>query len=125
MNFWQVFIRVLPRRPVSALAALWWQVTRRKVRARNRLRSAGAAFPFAYKFWMRNFERPDLDEVRASAAVASWASKPRFTIIVDVRDRHGDAFDATVRSIADQTYSEWTLILVLSAASLPQGPHEV
>jgi hypothetical protein len=54
MNFWQIFLRVLPWRPAAALAAAWYQLTRRRVRARNRLRVAGAPLPFAYELWMRN-----------------------------------------------------------------------
>lgn len=114
MNFWQVFIRVLPRRPLAAMGALWWHVTGRRVRARNRLRAAGAQFPFAYKFWMRNIERADLLEKRALSVPASWASKPRFTILVDGRGRNDADVDKTFRSIAEQAYPAATTILVAS-----------
>ena len=56
MNFWKLFLRVLPYKPAQAVAAAYWQLTRRRLRARNRLRAASADLPFAYAVWIGNNE---------------------------------------------------------------------
>ena len=112
MNFWQVFIRVVWWRPLPALGAVWWQLTRRRVRARNRLRVAGGPLPFAYKFWMRNIERPEQLEERASAAPLTWGSKPTFTVIIDGRESNSKALAVTIRSVQRQVYPGSDIIVV-------------
>jgi GT2 family glycosyltransferase len=112
MTFWQIFVRVLPWRPVPALAALWWHLTGKRLRACNRLRVAGAALPFAYKLWMRNIERSasfDNSEVTQQRA---WAWKPSFDVIVDCRGHGPEAAHQTIRSVESQSYPGATLKLI-------------
>lgn len=112
MNFWQIFFRVFWWRPLPALGALWWQLTRRKVRARNRLRAAGAPLPFAYKFWMRNIEQPQQRIERASTAPQAWSFRPTFTVIIDFDGGDAGELETTLRSIEDQVYRAEQLIVV-------------
>lgn len=103
MNFWQIFLRVLPWRPAAALAAAWYQLTRRRVRARNRLRVAGAPLPFAYELWMRNVEREEAVAEEARLASEFGELAPRFTLIVDNRVGDRTALSRTLQSIQEQS----------------------
>ena len=81
MTFWEHFFRLLVRRPAPALAALYWHLTRRKVRARNRLRVASADLPFAYMLWIAANEKPLVPGSHDSAG-KEWNWRPRFAIIL-------------------------------------------
>lgn len=112
MNFWQIFIRVFWWRPLPALGALWWQLTRRKVRARNRLRTAGAPLPFAYNFWMRNVEQPQRFDERAATAPSTWISQPTFTVVVDALGADAEDLSRTLQSIDEQAYAASQVLVV-------------
>ena len=105
MNFWELFFRVLPYKPAQALAAAYWQVTRRRVRARNRLRVASGDLPFAYAVWLGNNESPRKLAECAGELIGAWPWRPRFTIVL-----HGGAgstpqeLERSNRSIEDQIY---------------------
>lgn len=111
MTFWEHFLHVLPHRPKQALAALYWHVTRRKVRARNRLRVASVDLPFAYSVWIDTRERTiDGDrEIAASIQKSGWC--PQFSVIL-----HGPPGTTTgqlsrsVISIQRQIYRDWNLV---------------
>ena len=113
MTFWQIFVRLLPRRPLAALAGLWWHVTGRRVRARNRLRAAGARLPFAYRFWMEKIE-PQRESVEsAHSALARLTRRPQFTILVYADGPASEA--ATTRSLESvegQIYPDRTVSVV-------------
>lgn len=117
MTFWEHFLRLLPRRPTPALAALYWQTTRRKVRARNRLRIASADLPFAYAVWIAGAERAAADPAQRRKSVAQWAQLPRFSIILHGADAASEAeLRRSAASAEQQSYPHWTLI---DAASAP------
>lgn len=103
MNFWQIFLRILPRRPGAALAAAWYHVTRRRVRARNHLRVAGASLPFAYELWMRNLEREEAVAARATLAAQGGELEARFTVIIDNRCSDTEAIAGCLDSIRGQS----------------------
>jgi GT2 family glycosyltransferase len=126
MNFWQIFLRVLPWRPAAALAAAWYQITRRRVRARNRLRVAGSSLPFAYDIWMRNIERQEAVARGAALACDAEEIATRFTIIVDNRRANPPALDCSLESIREQSAGLCTEIMIYGAtgdecASLEQA----
>src|SRR5258708_4704212 len=112
MNFWQIFVRVFPWRPLSALAALWWQITGRRLRARNLLCAAGAPLPFAYEFWMRNVEGSDGLEQRAKIASQTWDRNPKFLVILDARNSSAEAIQRSIRSVERQAFPHWTIFIV-------------
>lgn len=111
MNFWYIFFRVLPRDPVAALAALWWQVRGKRLRARNRLRVAGARLPFAYKLWMRNIERPAA-HIEAARVAETWTSRPQFDVIIDARGAAELSTLRSVLSVEHQSYGNCRLKLI-------------
>lgn len=102
MNFWQIFLRVLPWRPAAALKSAWYHLTRRRVRAWNRLRVAGSALPFAYDLWMRNIEREDMLAERA-AANAGALSQVTFTVVIDGREGSASDVAQSLASIQRQS----------------------
>lgn len=55
----RLFARVVLRHPQRALAALFWQITRRRVRAWNRLVAGAAGSRYAYDVWIAQTERED------------------------------------------------------------------
>lgn len=111
MTFWQIFFRVLPRRPMKALEALYWHVTRRKVRARNRLLVASASLPFVYDLWMSTVEQTPKLAVAAPQIIESWAWQPRFAIYL-YRDPESsdDQLRRSIRSVEQQIYRSWELV---------------
>ena len=110
MTFWQIFIRVLPCRPLAALRSLWWQVTGRRVRARNQIRAAGARLPFAYDAWIRDAERAEEHSRKAALIFASWPWRPTFAVWLAVTPGASENdVRRTVESVNRQVYPYWTL----------------
>ena len=110
MTFWQHFIRLLVRRPVPAIAALYWYLTKRKVRARNRLRRASADLSFAYDLWKSRNENHSALAVRAQAAVDGWKRKPRFSIMLhSLAGDSSEAQERSIQSLERQLYREWNV----------------
>jgi O-antigen biosynthesis protein len=109
VTFWELFIRLLPWRPWPALTALYWHLTRRRVRARNRLLAAIAPLPFAYDVWMARIERESESEAELLEAFSSWRSRPKFSVILHGSENPG-ARERSIESIAQQTYPDWGLI---------------
>lgn len=97
-------------RPHRALAALYWYITGRKVRARNRLRIAVAQTSSAYPQWIKNTERLDAVAQSAPEIIRHWAKRPLLSVIVYL-DQDATALKATLKSIKAQTYDGWELLL--------------
>lgn len=96
---------------MTALGAAYWHLTRRKVRARNRLRVASADLPFAYAVWIGNNERSDEIARNADAAIGEWAWRPRFIVMLyGCPERPPEQVERSIRSIKEQIYSGWTLV---------------
>lgn len=113
MTFWRIFVRVFPWQPSAALGALWWYITGRKVRARNRLRAAGARLPFAYRFWMRNLE--PLEDLHDGSVPLreGWAWEPAFCVaLVTLPDDSELEVARSVASVEGQSYGRWTLLII-------------
>jgi GT2 family glycosyltransferase len=115
MNFWQIFFRVLPWQPIPAMAALWWHLTGRRLRARNRLRTAGARLPFAYDFWIRRIENSDQPKRRLPGVVQDSTEKTRFAVVLTA-EHHTTTADLarSIRSIQQQLHPNWALLIVNS-----------
>ena len=111
MTFWQIFVRLLFRRPFAALAGLWWHVTGKRVRARNRLRVEGSRLPFAYRFWMDKVEPLRESRESAETIMARLMHRPQFTIII-----YGKPADVemaqSVESVSQQIYPHWSISVV-------------
>ena len=129
MNFWESFFLVLRYRPSVALAALYWRVTRRRVRASNRLRAVLGQLPDTYPLWISEVERRRHLRDLSPEKVASWLYRPRFSIVVHASPGSArKALRRTIDSVEQQTYPNWSLMLVKAgeaaaqeARSLPAG----
>jgi len=111
VNFWEHFARVLPYRPIQALAALYWHATRRRVRARNRLRVASSDLPFAYEYWIRTYERiPDFTP-QFRSSIEAWDWHPRFSVVLysDVAATAAQR-DLSLQSLQRQIFTSSTLV---------------
>jgi O-antigen biosynthesis protein len=82
LTFWERFFCLLPQKPLPALGALYWHLTRRRVRARNRLRVASAGLPFPYALWINRAERNSELAPQFRVAINQWAWRPRFSIVL-------------------------------------------
>ena len=108
MTFWEHFLRLLPKRPVPALAALYWYLTRRRVRARNRLRAASADLPFTYRVWIETNEKDVQRRKDFAAEIDRWTHRPRFSILLYGPKNHSnEELERSIRSISRQVYPFW------------------
>lgn len=109
MGFWQIFRRLVWAKPRKALGALYWHITRRRLRARNQLLAASADLPFAYKIWMSHHEKLSEIARNSDTAIKSWSYRPTFQILL-----HGNGFSSSelkrsVRSAESQVYANWII----------------
>lgn len=105
VSFWQEFRRALPLRPGLALAALYWHLTRRRVRARNWLHRVLADAPFAYQVWCESLDRAQPNAAEVARITARWPAVP--TVCVAIVCPDGAAPDWCARALASvrgQTY---------------------
>jgi GT2 family glycosyltransferase len=111
VTFSEHFLRLLPRRPWPALAALYWHLTRRKLRARIRLRVASADLPFAYKLWIASNERNHELRQHLDARMKGWAWQPSFSVVLhDSAGSTKEQFERSTQSVESQIYPHrsWT-----------------
>lgn len=106
MAFYYWVAKVLLRHPVRAIKALYWQLTGRKLRARNCLRLVVAQSPVAYDVWIRRVEGGAVPAAPSVGDLKQWACRPCFTLLcLGTRD----AAAAFHRSLEDQAYPHWRL----------------
>lgn len=107
-----MFLGVLRRSPPRALAIAYWYATRRRVRARNRLRAAAAELLPVYETWMRTVERPETVALLAQARADGHAERPTFAILLHAPDwPDRPSLDRAIASLAHQTCRDWEAIV--------------
>jgi O-antigen biosynthesis protein len=117
VTFWQAFFRTLRWRPRQALAGLYWHVTRRKVRARNRLRVGAAQAPDAYDVWIQTIEDNPALGSRVPSIVEGWHCRPTFSILLHAPpDVSSDKIERTIASVKEQFYPGWELLITAAHA---------
>jgi GT2 family glycosyltransferase len=108
-----MFLRVLVWRPARAIEVAYWYLTRRRVRAANRLRDAAARAPFAYRVLIRTVERRSEIAARAATTVTRWRHRPLFSVLIIVdREASPARVDAVIRSVERQCYDHWEILVV-------------
>jgi GT2 family glycosyltransferase len=111
VTFWAHFLRLLPRRPKAALAALYWHLTRRRVRARNRLVVASADLPFAYAAWIRTKELNVNAADQCKQLIGAWSWRPRFAVFLHSdRPYSKRQLASSKSSIESSVYPAWKVI---------------
>jgi len=111
-GFYPEFLQTLFWRPGQALAALYWHLTGRRVRARNRLRIGAQQSPLAYSIWIDKTEALDRALVPLRESAGHWNLQPGYSVITDratVSD--GAALDRLIATLAEQQYPDWELLL--------------
>lgn len=108
----RVYLAVLPKRPIKAMAIAWWWITGRRARAWGHLRTAAAELPNNYSLWL-HVHQP------AASALADTADLQSIAVHVHVADQ-GDAqaFITAVDSVRTQTFTQWSLYLTSTGCSL-------
>ena len=124
MPFWRMWARVLVRRPGASLAAMYWQLTRRKVRARSRLAQAAAALPLGYELWMRQAEDPARLAALAETRPRQWLRRPKISVLVNAASATAPEIEATTASVHDQLYTDWRLRILPQQPNSAGAPHE-
>lgn len=103
--------------PAEALRAVWWRVTGKKIRARNRFLRLLAPLPrfdFRGCAAKRHDSAQDLREIGIRLNAGEW---PQFTVCVGIGD--GEAVAAnTEQSVQAQQYEDWTLAPIVSTSAL-------
>lgn len=104
------WLRLASRRPGQAARIAYWFATRRRVRARGRLKEAIARLPFAYARWLRDTAAADMATIAAGAG-----DDPRCAISVHLHivAEDGRLADAAIRSVLGQCWPDWQLIVTL------------
>ena len=111
VTFWEHFWRLLVRRPLPAIEALYWHLTRRMVRARNRLLAATGDLSFAYELWIARTERNSALEPQFRAAMRHWSFRPQFSILLyGPADASAGELSRSLASIARQIYPPSSLV---------------
>lgn len=125
-SFYSAFFRTLPWQPRKALGALYWHLTGRKVRARNRLRIAASQSPLAYSHWIESIERHEEVIAAAPSVIAGWRSRPRCSVVaLATADEAG--IGRLVDALVRQCYDNWELIVCAAGAHplVPDGDPRV
>jgi GT2 family glycosyltransferase len=118
MTFLEEFLKCLRWRPIQAIEALYWQLTRRRVRAGNCLRRNLDKAPYAYEAWIDIVERPDMEPAGTDAVMAGWTYRPRISILMaDVTGADPAVIARSVQSVHEQSYEDWELLLPTDAKS--------
>lgn len=119
VTFWEEFLRVLLRKPVPALAALYWYVTRRRVRGRNRLRVASADLPFAYSIWIAQNECANAAKPERGSQIEETALAWRFLVQIHSADGVSETeLQASIASVESQIYPGWRLADIATNATI-------
>lgn len=120
MSFFEEFCRAFLLNPVKALTALYWYVTRRRVRGRNLLRRISSQAPYVYDLWIRTVEGLADITAQAPAAIASWSDRPAFSILLTIEfGANPLVVRAMVEAVKRQSYDDWELLLVGPADAAP------
>ncbi|HZU63097.1 MAG TPA: glycosyltransferase family 2 protein [Novosphingobium sp.] len=120
MNFTSAFVRTVFWRPGRALSALYWQLTGRRKRARNRLRLEMAQSPRAYARWIASVERQEDVLAAAPDRIAQWPTRPLISVVLHLEagSRQGQV-ERCLAALRAQCYPEWELVLVQSYDAPP------
>ena len=111
MTFWELFIRLLPRKPKAAFIALYWHLTRRRVRARNRLLVATEGLPFAYDLWVKTVENSSGRTAQFREAIDAWVFHPQFSVaLYSPPGSPPGRVNRSISSIERQIYPGWSLV---------------
>nr|WP_185686142.1 glycosyltransferase family 2 protein [Novosphingobium aerophilum] len=109
--FLEEFLLCLRWRPRQAMAALYWLVTRRVVRAGNTLRRDSGRAPYAYRLWRKRVERPRVTRLPAAGLASGKPGHPRFTVILTSDGQAAADHASSIASVRAQTCGDWELLV--------------
>ncbi|WDF71908.1 glycosyltransferase family 2 protein [Novosphingobium sp. KACC 22771] len=114
------------RRPKLAAEALYWRLTGRKARARNRLRACLEQGPNAYRDWIALVERRAEMVAKAAQDWPEWPVRPRLSVILYQAPGETSAqVERRLASLEAQAYGDWELVLAQSREAMPTRQPDV
>lgn len=119
-NFFREFRETLRWRPGQALAALYWHLTGRRVRARHRVRHQWHLAPDAYLRWTKLLERNDEQARTLASQSVQWTKQPLISVFYQGSDKAGIA--ALVAVLESQAWPAWEVLACADPADLPTHP---
>ena len=123
MEFLFALTRVLPRDPLRGFIALYWYITRRRVRAWNRLRYMQQQSPAFYAIWIRDVERVEQARLQAAANPDEGMRHPRISVVLYLDPAVAVAGHVrSIQSVTQQTYADWELVIVPDPAAASPVP---
>lgn len=119
MRFLEEFLLCLCWRPAQAIEAIYWRMTRRRVRAWNCLRRNIGDAPYAYRLWIKRIEKPAIASNALQADHANGRRRPLISIVLTDRiHADSEAFRRSLSSVVQQSYPSWELLVPASAEDL-------
>lgn len=120
LKFYQILFYTALRRPKLAAEALYWRLTGRKARARNRLRASLGQGPNAYREWVVLVEDRPANLAKAAQDWPEWPVRPRISVILyhAPGESVGDV-ERRIASLEAQVYGEWEMVLAQSREAMP------
>ncbi|NRG18531.1 glycosyltransferase [Rhizobiales bacterium] len=124
----EVMLGAFRHAPRMVSAALFWRLLGKKVRARNRLRSALSSAPFSASrlhkaglWWQRHGFLPRSERELIRGELRNWKeNRPCFAIVLTFEEGTAEAIDDSIRSLQGQLYPEWRAYIVV-----PQGAEAI
>jgi hypothetical protein len=108
LNFYRLLFYTALRRPKLAAEALYWRLTGKKARARNRLRACIEQGPDAYRNWIILIEQRAQSVAKAAQDWPEWPHRPRISVVL----YHAQAKPPPISNVGSplleaQVYGEW------------------
>lgn len=120
VNFYKILFYTALRRPKLAAEALYWRLTGKKARARNRLRACLEQGPNAYRDWIALVERRPEMLPKAAQDWPEWPMRPRISVLVYHAPGESTAdVERRIAALEAQTYGEWEMVLAQSREAMP------
>ena len=120
LNFYRPLFYTALRRPKLAAEALYWRLTGKKARARNRLRACIEQGPDAYRNWIILIEQRAQSVAKAAQDWPEWPHRPRISVVLYHAPGETAAdIERRLASLEAQVYGEWELVLAQSREAMP------
>lgn len=120
MSFYTAFFRTLFWRPGQAMEAMYWHLTGKRRRARNRLRLGAASSSHSYQVWIASVEKQQDTLANADRTIAGWPTAPSISVLLYQEEGAKSAlFERCVTALSRQIHRDWELVLVQSYDAQP------
>jgi hypothetical protein len=118
MKFYPALLRTAFSKPSLAAEALYWHVTGKKKRARNRLRAHAEQSPGAYRLWIKH-KKACAKRWSRPCDIAAWPHRPRISVLLYHAPGESEAqYERRLAALEAQVYQDWELVVAQSREAL-------